>query len=134
MRGLTIRQPWAYAITHLGKRVENRTWNTNYRGPVLIHVATQTFSDDFWKVAQLAGRMPDYYRSFDNRGCVVAIAELWDSIRFRYLRGSTACTRWAAGPWCFMLRNVIVLPEPVKAIGQPGLWRPSPTLLRELAM
>lgn len=24
MRGLTVKQPWAYAVLHLGKRVENR--------------------------------------------------------------------------------------------------------------
>lgn len=37
MRGLTIRQPWASCIVEKGKRVENRTWSTDYRGPLLIH-------------------------------------------------------------------------------------------------
>ena len=26
MRGLTLRIPWSFAVTHLGKPVENRTW------------------------------------------------------------------------------------------------------------
>lgn len=26
MKALSLRQPWGYAITHLGKRIENRTW------------------------------------------------------------------------------------------------------------
>ena len=26
MRGLTLHQPWAWAIAHAGKNVENRTW------------------------------------------------------------------------------------------------------------
>lgn len=34
---LTIRQPWAWAIIHAGKDVENRTWKTNHRGTLLIH-------------------------------------------------------------------------------------------------
>ena len=34
---ISIRQPWAWAILHLRKNVENRTWSTNFRGPVLIH-------------------------------------------------------------------------------------------------
>ncbi|WP_219085665.1 hypothetical protein [Microbacterium resistens] len=39
MRILTVRQPWAWAIIHGGKDVENRTTNIagGYRGPVAIH-------------------------------------------------------------------------------------------------
>lgn len=39
MKALSIRQPWAWAIVNAGKRVENRTWETRYRGPILIHAA-----------------------------------------------------------------------------------------------
>lgn len=41
MRILTVRNPWAHAIIHLGKDVENRVRNIagDYRGPVAIHVA-----------------------------------------------------------------------------------------------
>lgn len=34
---LSIRQPWAWLIVNGFKDVENRTWPTNFRGPVLIH-------------------------------------------------------------------------------------------------
>jgi hypothetical protein len=37
MRTLTIRQPFAELIIRGIKDVENRTWQTNYRGPLLIH-------------------------------------------------------------------------------------------------
>ncbi len=37
MKTLSIQQPWAWAILHAGKTVENRTWATTYRGPLLIH-------------------------------------------------------------------------------------------------
>jgi hypothetical protein len=37
MKALSIRQPWAFAILHLGKRIENRSWWCGYRGPILIH-------------------------------------------------------------------------------------------------
>jgi len=40
VKAISVRQPWAYAILHLGKRVENRDWRgCSYRGPVLIHAA-----------------------------------------------------------------------------------------------
>lgn len=39
MRALTVRQPWAWAIIHGGKDVENRTTLWKYRGPLAIHAA-----------------------------------------------------------------------------------------------
>lgn len=36
-RALTLQQPWAWAITHLGKNIENRVWPTDYRGELYIH-------------------------------------------------------------------------------------------------
>ena len=39
MKILSIRQPWAYLITRASKNIENRSWPTNYRGPVLIHAS-----------------------------------------------------------------------------------------------
>ena len=39
MKALSIRQPWAWAIIHAGKDVENRPWGTRYRGPLLIHAS-----------------------------------------------------------------------------------------------
>jgi hypothetical protein len=43
MRILTVRQPWAWAIIHGGKDVENRVRNVAgaYRGPVAIHAGME---------------------------------------------------------------------------------------------
>lgn len=46
LRTLSIRQPWAWAIMHLGKDIENRTWPTRYRGPILIHAGKAFVPDD----------------------------------------------------------------------------------------
>lgn len=46
MKALSVRQPWAWAILHAGKRIENRERADgrmpslcSYRGPLLIHAA-----------------------------------------------------------------------------------------------
>jgi ASCH domain len=33
----TASKPWAHLVVSGIKRIENRTWRTNYRGPLLIH-------------------------------------------------------------------------------------------------
>ena len=37
MKAISIRQPWAWLIVHGYQDVENRTWSTKHRGPILIH-------------------------------------------------------------------------------------------------
>lgn len=39
MKAISLWQPWAWAILHAGKDVENRTWQTHYRGQLLLHAA-----------------------------------------------------------------------------------------------
>ena len=64
MRVLTVRQPWAWAIIHGGKDVENRLRSLGpYRGPVAIHAAQQLAPealDSFMlrRAWHLAGDMP----------------------------------------------------------------------------
>ena len=45
IKALSINQPWAWAIVNGYKPVENRDWNTEYRGKVLIH-AGKKFDDE----------------------------------------------------------------------------------------
>ncbi len=83
--GLTLRRPWASLLlipeTLGGKTIENRTWSTDYRGPVLIYggtridsagvaAATRAGLDTSWHVDQQgwlgAAMLVDVHRS---HGC-----------------------------------------------------------------
>ena len=58
MRMLTVRQPWAWAIMHGGKNVENRVRNLagGYRGPVAIHAGLAIDHDyDALMISEPAG-------------------------------------------------------------------------------
>lgn len=39
MKALSLRQPWAWLVVHGGKTIENRKWQSHYRGRFLIHAA-----------------------------------------------------------------------------------------------
>lgn len=39
MKALSLRQPYAWLVVNGWKLVENRTWKTNHRGPLLIHAS-----------------------------------------------------------------------------------------------
>lgn len=50
-KGLSIRQPWTWAILNAGKDIENRTWSTDYRGPLIIHSSKTFIKEEYYKAA-----------------------------------------------------------------------------------
>lgn len=42
LRTLSLRQPWAWLVVNGYKDIENRSWRTNHRGPLLIHASSTT--------------------------------------------------------------------------------------------
>jgi hypothetical protein len=129
MKALTIHAPWAWAIAHGGKDVENRTWPTNYRGPLAIHAGLSTASDrSFLHFLAEMGIKLDLPRDFP-RGAILAVADLVDVLEL----GDDALhdTPWAEGPVCWCLENVRALAKPLPCRGAQGLWT-VPTELESL--
>lgn len=101
---LSIRQPWAAAIVHLGKDVENRDWPTRLRGPIAIHASKTLSQDDinaFHETVRdridLAGR-PSLYFPEEPRGGIVGMAEIVDCVE-------ASSSPWFFGRYGFVLRD-----------------------------
>jgi hypothetical protein len=75
MKIISIRQPWADLIVNGSKNIENRSWPTSYRGPVLIHASLN------------ANRAlcPKYRRDPDTvpRGGLARISASWSGLRMK---------------------------------------------------
>lgn len=122
MRALTIRQPWAAAITFADKRVENRTWPTSYRGPVLIH-AGKTVDRRSGPMAAAVVRGLQL-----ELGAVLAVARVVDC--HDSADEKTPCTPWSAtGQFHHVLDEVTALPLPIPWRGAQGLWVPPSDLM-----
>ncbi len=63
LKCLSVRQPWAWAIVNDFKPVENRSWPTKLRGPVLIHAGAREESDDVDFVVDQISRQTGWCRS-----------------------------------------------------------------------
>jgi len=50
MKVISLLQPWATLVVIGAKKIETRSWNTNYRGPLLIH-ASQKWSGEQNRIA-----------------------------------------------------------------------------------
>jgi hypothetical protein len=131
IRGLTVRNPWAWAIAHGGKNVESRGWHTNYRGWIAVHAAARldTDKDVFERVAKLSGRPEAQVREGSQvRGAVIAVARL----SYVCTRTTTGFDTCACGPWAvpghlhLHLTDRLALPEPVPCKGLLTLWKVPP--------
>jgi len=101
MRILSIRQPYTWLIVAGHKPVENRTWNTLYRGPVLIHASQRREDISPDEIERRFGvRPPDDLPL----GGIVGTTEIADCVRDHP-------SKWAeADRWHFVLANSRPLP------------------------
>lgn len=97
MKALSIRQPWAWLIVNGHKPVENRTWQTKFRGPVLIHAGQQCTAADYeaamlfiqaYISPALLHQVPR--RDVLQRGGIVGMARITDCV-------TEHCSPWFTG-------------------------------------
>lgn len=102
MKCLSIRQPWAWAIVESLKPIENRSWSTSYRGPVLIHAGVKNDLREWddcmdlldevqplHRILALSRRARALHQPSAQRGGIVGIADL------------VACVTEHDSPWFF---------------------------------
>jgi hypothetical protein len=113
---LTILQPWAWAISHGPKRIENRTWKPRYRGPLLIHAGRGKTALDYatrWLESQGLTVPEDLAY-----GQIVAVCQLAAVVPLEACKVDP----FASGPECWQLSDVRALAEPIKYRGRQGLF------------
>lgn len=121
MRALTIYQPWAHAVAHLGKRIENRPWKpwASIVGRVIaIHAAAKVDPAGESDAAgfilhRTTGVLP--LRLELPRAAIVATARVTGVV-------TASTSPWFVGPYGWTLDEVIALPTPVACRGAQGLW------------
>lgn len=123
MRCLTVRQPWASLIISGAKRVENRTWTTNYRGPLAIHAGANrdvTGAVKWLTENELPAPSDPPY------GAILGVVNLIDVIRSDDAEGlarhGLTADKFVEGPFCWVLSNPRPLEAPLPYTGQLGLF------------
>ncbi len=125
---LAVRQPWAWALIHAGKDVENRSWNVykadwKFRGRVAILASRGLTQAEYWGAAEDINSIR--FRSCPApadliRGAIIGSVEIYGKTRH-------SDSPWFVGPGALLVRNPIPC-EPVPVDGQLGFfkWRRAP--------
>lgn len=132
IRGLTLRQPMASAIIYGPKRVENRytniarippggLWVVIHAGKTLWPATRQGMIDAGWKKCPPIEFLP--------RGCALGLAHVVRNVKYDPSRDSKLRSdKWATGPWCLVIDEVIAFEGWYEMPGKQGLWRLPPAL------
>jgi hypothetical protein len=126
MRVLTVRQPYAWAIIHGGKDVENRVRGLGgYRGPVAILAGLTGADGEGVSEVWTAGLMT---HDPDTRGAIIGVVDLASAHRDEgpgpYDGSDAVCceSSWAmADCWHLVLENPRALTTPISYAGALGL-------------
>lgn len=129
MKALSISRPWGALILRT-KDVENRSWSTRYRGPLLVH-SSKSWDDGAFDFAARLG-VPGFGLLIeeDYPTGIVGVVDLEGICDRSVNGGSCGCGPWAIpGQRHWRLTNPRPLPEPIPCGGARGLWEPSPDVL-----
>lgn len=105
MKALSIRQPWAWLIVNGHKDIENRSWLTHYRGPLLVHASKGMTRDEYIIAGTIAHQNGVKIPPFEElkRGGIVGRVDVVDCV-------DQDPSPWFFGEFGFVLKNAKPLP------------------------
>jgi len=140
MRALSLWQPWASLMAVGAKKIETRSWPTNYRGLVAIHASKRFAEEERMLLGQkrFHDALDLYYEIKDQRldlplGAFIAVGRLHRVLSTT--RDAVAIPSqntdefwfgdYSENRYMWVFDDIWKLKEPVYARGYQGLWAPS---------
>lgn len=135
MKALTLTQPFATLIAIGAKKIETRSWRTDYRGPVAIHAAkglSKMSEDEFVALCHSTPFLEHlakagYTASSLPRGAILCITSIDKCVSTcgmypRPVSPERDFGDYGPGRYAWYLGPVTVLPKPIPAKGALSLW------------
>lgn len=127
---LSIRQPWAWAILHAGKDIENRSWRTSRRGMIALHASKGMTLGEYRECIDFVRDVTTGRWGLDGqplpmvelpgvdeleRGGIVGVARIVDCVM-------TSASPWFFGEFGFVLADVRAVPF-IEVKGEQGFFK-----------
>ena len=127
MKVLSITEPYATLIKNNVKKIETRSWKTNYRGKLLIHASSTKIPKEYKENAEVMKLINIDKLNF---GYIICSCDLVDCIemtdefieKVKNNKTEYICGIYKRGRYAWILDNIEVLDKPIKAKGHLGIW------------
>ena len=127
LKVLSLTEPYAYLIKLGKKKIETRSFKTNYRGELYIHASSTKIPKEWKNNKELMNLIKDVDLSFgyiickcNLVDCAYMDKEFLDKIKkdkLEYLVGD-----YKLGRYAWILDDIEVLDRPIFAKGKLGIW------------
>lgn len=135
MKALSLWQPWASYVAHGVKKIETRSWGTEYRGYLAIHSAKIWKQDQRLIHRSIYEKLPDncrrYFLGDPPRGFVLCVVKLLDCYEMTHEIVENckenhpleyAVGDWQVGRFAWLLEHVETLKKGIKVRGHQRLF------------
>ena len=127
MKVLSITEPMATLICLGKKKIETRSWKTNYRGELYIHASLTKIRKE-WKDNKELMNLLD--NSSLNYGNIICKCNLVDCVymdndfinKIKKDNQEYICGIYELGRYAWILENVEILAASIKVKGHLGIW------------
>lgn len=131
MKAISLLQPWASLVIMGVKTIETRSWQTAYRGSLLIHASKGKKGNVLCKQGVLHEHIPDFAAL--PFGAIIGTVTLQDIVPVEILNlpadTIAACTleekafgEDTRGCYAWLFTNPLPLESPIYIGGSLGLW------------
>ncbi len=128
MKVLSLTEPFATLIRWKKKRIETRSWKTNYRGPLYIHASMTKLSKNSLEDNELMSLIENKEMNFGNIicrcnlvDCIYMTEEYVNQMKENNYQ-EYICGKYSVGRYAWILENIEPLDEPIKVKGQLNIW------------
>jgi len=115
MYALSIKQPWASLILAGIKPVENRTWSTSYRGPLLMHASKTWDKRGAEFIIEKHPELKKFIESSKKTTGFLGQATMTDCVKEHH-------SEWFDGPYGFVFIKPMEFQNPIPYKGQLGIF------------
>lgn len=127
MKVLSLQEPYATLIKDGYKKIETRSWKTNYRGELLIHAS---LGKSFQKTITNPEVLSLLKERNLNHGKIICQATLVDCVEMteEFIKKVQANHQeyslgiYEPGRYAWILEDIIPLETPIEVKGKLGLW------------
>lgn len=128
MKVLSLTEPFATLIADGKKRIETRSWKTNYRGELYIHASMTKVSKENLNDKELMALVDINKLNF---GKIICKCKLVDCLYMtneyvNWMKNNNyqeyVCGGYQEGRYAWILEDVEILDEPLEVKGHLGIW------------